>query len=107
MKKPFKVTEKLPQHNQYVLAHLTLDNWRDGDDPLANRYWVVVKFVKGISKAERVKLPDSDKRKRTIYGCDEHGNNLKPYEWDSFGPSSYFGQYVDVWCELPNLGDIA
>lgn len=68
-----------PREGQHVLAHLTLDNWNDKDDPDGNRYWVVVKFKKEVVD----------------------GNNRKPFRWDAFGPSSYFGQDVDYWCELP------
>ena len=33
---------------------------------------------------------------------DEEGNNLMPYEWDKFGPGSFFGQEASCWCHLPN-----
>lgn len=79
--KPINVEKRLPKEGQYVLAHLTLTNWHDKDDPGGNRYWVVVKFQK----------------------CDTGFNNLKPFEWSAFGPSTYFGQDVDYWCELPNF----
>ena len=92
----------LPEPNQYVLAHLNKDNWGDSDDPDGNRYWVVVKFIKGISELERSMLPDSAKRKNSYHTGDVHGNNEKPYEWQEFGPSKYFGQDVDFWCELPS-----
>jgi hypothetical protein len=92
---------KLPKDNQYVLAHLAKDNWRDSDDPDGNRYWVVVKFRRGLSLQERDLLPDSDPRKGTYMFADEHANNKVPYRWDTFGPSSYFGQEVDRWVKLP------
>lgn len=99
--KQINVTDRLPEDNQYVLAHLTIDNWDDDDDPDGNRYWVVVKFRKGISKEERSALPESSEKARIYSSADEHGNNLVPYNWNEFGPGQYFGQEVDVWCELP------
>ena len=101
-----KITDKLPENNQYVLAHLTLDNWGDDDDLVGNRYWVVVKFRKGLSKIDREALCVSNPRKRIKECPDEADNNLKPYCWDSFGPSQYYGQDVDLWCELPGLGGL-
>lgn len=97
------VCEKLPDCNQYVLAHLTKDNWGDEDDPKGNRYWVVVKFIRGLSKKDRDLLPVNSIRKTTYCRGDEEGNNMVPYVWETFGPSCYFGQEVDYWCELPSL----
>jgi hypothetical protein len=94
------VEDELPADNQYVLVHLTLDNWRDRDDPDGNRYCKVAKFVRGLSIKERQLLPDSDQRKKTYRAGDEEGNNKFPYYWDTFGTSRYFGQDVDFWCEL-------
>jgi hypothetical protein len=58
--------------------------------------------VRGISMEER---PTSS-RPGQYQGCDEHGNNLKPYCWYEFGPSNHFGQDVDYWCELPECGTL-
>jgi hypothetical protein len=91
----------LPKDKQYVLAHLTIDNWHDSDDPKGNRYWVVVKFRRGLSLQERDSLADSDPRKGAYKFGDQEGNNKVPYEWDTFGSSSFFGQEVDYWEELP------
>ena len=122
------VLDKLPKNNQYVLIHLTITNWGDNDDPHGNRYWRVAKFVKGISEEDRLKMKsgDTDDPAETWYTCPtppgdwiEHkskrssvyksgdvcGNNLVPYKWDEFGPSSHFGQDVDYWCELPELNN--
>jgi hypothetical protein len=90
---------KLPKDNQYVLAHLAKDNWHDSDDPDGNRYWVVVKFRRGLSQKDRDLLADDDPRKGTYMFGDQEGNNKVPY--DTFGASSYFGQEVDRWEELP------
>jgi len=103
MKRLVKCADKLPKHNQYVLARLNITNWGDDDDPTGNRYWVVVKFKRGLSLEERDEVPRMNPRRYEFHSCDEHGNNLKPYCWDSFGPSCHFGQDVDVWCELPNM----
>lgn len=92
---------KLPNNNQYVLAHLNIDNWRDRDDTENNRYWVVVKFVRGISKAERAILSDDNPRKNLYQSGDEWDNNKMPYYWTPFGAGSFWGQEVDYWCELP------
>ena len=122
----FNTKDNLPNNKEYVLIHITKTNWGDDDDPKENRYWRVAKFVKGISKVEREKmasgeLPDEDtvgfifptppgeviqiksKRSKSHRSEDEGGNNHKPYNWEEFGPSSYFGQEVDYWCRLPNI----
>lgn len=112
------VKDRLPEENQYVLAHVTLTNWGDKDDPTGNRYWKVVKFTRGISMMEREQMkidspeiPESHpsipnmlvyrSRAYSFHNADEHGNNKVPYKWDEFGPGGYFGQDVDYWCELP------
>ena len=93
--------DQLPNDNQYVLIHLNISNWGDPHDPDGDRYWRVAKFCRGISKMEREAMPDSHPRKRTQRGCDEQSNNEKPDSWNEFGPSSHFGQNVDLWAELP------
>jgi hypothetical protein len=98
--KMINVKVKRPNNNQYVLVHLIKDNWGDDDDPDGNRYFKVVKFIRGISTEERDKLLDSDQRKVTYRSGDEGGNNKVPYTWNEFGPGSYFGQEVDYWMEL-------
>lgn len=128
--KVISVEERLPENNQYVLVHLTKDNWGDADDPDGNRYWKVAKFIRGISEEDRLKmkkglLPDPDiigwtcptppgkwishvnKRSATYQKGDVHGNNTVPYVWEEFGPSSYSGQEVDYWCELPVVPECA
>jgi hypothetical protein len=118
------VNERLPNDGDYVLIHLTKDNWRDKDDLAGKRYWRVAKFVSGISESDREKMktgeiPDGDeigytcptppgimiehrmKRSSVYRSSDAHGNNTVPYCWEEFGPSKYFGKEVDFWCELP------
>lgn len=88
----YSVDEKLPEHGQRVFAR-----YDDGQ-------WMYAKFRKGLSKAERAALDDSDPRKKTIFGEDEHGNNLKPYRWENcYGLGRLFGQEVDLWCEPPEV----
>jgi hypothetical protein len=99
--KKISVFDRLPSNKQYVLAHLTKNNWGDEDDPEGNRYWVVVKFVKGLSAMDREALPMHSERRRLFCSGDVFGNNLLPYNWQPFGPGSYFGQEVDFWCDLP------
>lgn len=72
------VKERLPEFDKYVLGRYNLKNWHDKDDQ-ENVICVVVKFIK--SKIE--------------------GNNLCPYQWDTFGPSKFFGQEISYWAELP------
>lgn len=55
---------------------------------------------KGISEEERNNLPDDDDRKNIYESCDEHGNNLVPYSWETFGPQEYFGQDVYAWAYI-------
>lgn len=86
--------EKLPDDLQYVLVHLNINNWRDGDDPKEKRYWRVAKFIRGQTVEEV-------KKSRVAGKPDEDGNNLRPYCWDEFGPHTHFGQDVDKWCHLP------
>ena len=104
MRKHLTADGDLPRDGQYVLAHVNYDNWGDDDDPVGHRYYKVVKFVRGISIAERAALPDNtDRRKTTVTGADEAGNNRRPYCWEEFGPGSFFGQDVDCWYDLSEL----
>lgn len=93
----------LPSDNTYVLAHYNGGNWNDSDDQKGCE-WVVAKFIIGISTEEREKLSEC-KRKHTWKPQDEGFNNERPYYWSTFGPSSFFGQDVDFWCELPNCDE--
>jgi hypothetical protein len=116
-------SKELPPEGEYVLIHLTKGNWRDSTDP-KGVYFKVAKLERGISMADREKmkadeLPDPDshgwimpndrpqlvtsKRSSTYTGADEHANNLRPYQWASFGPGNYFGQEVDYWMRIPPM----
>lgn len=96
---PVNVKDRLPPDRTYVLAHYTGGNWYSKDHQEGCE-WKVVKFIQGISKAEREAMPECP-RKHTQHGEDEQGNNRRPYCWDEFGPGKLFGQDVDFWCHLP------
>lgn len=96
---------QMPPANKYVLIFVPSRPWSDSDDEYG-KWWTVAKCEYGISKIEREKLSNSSsyserERARIIRSCDEDGNNLKPYCFKEFGHGSYFGQEVDIWCELP------
>lgn len=112
------ITERLPEPGRYVLVRLTKNNWGDIDQE--GVYFKVCKLVRGISEVDREKMkrgeiPDPEerswvgerytalvnKRSNTYKSGDEHGNNHRPYSWESFGPGGYFGQEVDYWMEIP------
>jgi len=70
----------------------------------------VATFRRGITIEEREKMRIGDlpnpyyqgtKRSEVYMGCDEHGNNEKPYIWD-VSPLTLFGQYVTHWMPLPD-----
>ncbi len=117
------VSKQLPREGKYVLVHLKKYNWKDSTDQLGVCF-KVAKLKKGISADERERMqrgeiPDPDilhlevgyggnvptKRKRSsiIQEGDEWFNNFRPYCWSTFGPSSYCGQEVDFWMEIPSL----
>jgi hypothetical protein len=96
--KPISVEDKLPKNKTYVLAHYSGRNWGDKDE---GQFWVVARFTRGISIEERKNLFDTDSRKNIYKSEDEHFNNRKPYEWQTFGALSLFGQDVDYWMPLP------
>jgi hypothetical protein len=101
--KVHSVKNRLPKDKEYVLVHITYTNWGDSDDPEGHRYWVVAKFERGITREQRARLPHNSSRKAEYHFGDEHGNNTKPYKWDTFGPSDFFGQEVDYWMRLPKV----
>ena len=98
--KPVSVKDSLPPDNTYVLARYTGGNWLDQHHQ-SGCVWKVVKFVRGLSKADREEMPMCD-RKRQYHSEDEWSNNLRPYVWKEFGPGSLFGQEVDFWLPLPD-----
>ena len=98
------VDDRMPPKEKYVFIHLTKNNWNDSSDSEG----AVAMLLTGISKAEREALKSSvveaDLKRAKIYRSeDEWLNNLRPYCWDTFGLSKYFGQEVDFWMEIPPL----
>jgi hypothetical protein len=118
----------LPEEGKYVFAKHNIGTWRDSTDQ-ENVNCVVVKLVRGISMAERKlmedgKLPSekvggihfdgsfdkpihsSTDRWRVYRSEDEQGNNLTPYEWKTFGATSFFGQDISHWMPIPKCNNI-
>ncbi len=91
----------LPSDREWVLALFNDRPWISAGEPTKHK-WVVVEFRKGISEKERSLLPDTDPRKISYHASDEHSNNLVPYNWDTFGPGSFFGQECTCWTHLPS-----
>lgn len=112
--------DKLPEEGKYVLARHNMDTWNDSTDQ-DNVNCVVVKLVKGISKEERELMKKGElsqtlergwclsdgwsntERSRVYKSEDEEGNNLVPYNWQMFGPDSFFGQTITHWMPIKPL----
>jgi hypothetical protein len=103
-----KSFEDLPPEGKYVLARHSRGTWRDNTDQ-ENVNCVVVKLVKGISLEERklmeqgaIPCPKENgyERWKLYMKCDEHSNNLVPYNWEMFGPDSFFGQDIVEWTPI-------
>lgn len=99
------VKDKMPQEGKYILARHNRGTWHDSTDQ-DNVNCVVVKLARGISKKERQTLIELNHVSANYFkACDEHGNNLVPYNWKSFGVDSFFGQDITHWMEIPKLTD--
>ena len=117
---PWRSTnDSLPEEGKYVLIHLSKDNWHDGGDPVGVNC-KVAKLKLGISLEQRALLrlqEEADgmvaenngfgsiwpgRSGRYAFG-DEGMGNCVPWAWDTFGPSKYFGQDVDLWMEIPPI----
>lgn len=112
--------DQLPAERKYVLARHNRGTWVDNDDQ-ENVNCVVVKLVKGISLDERRKMEKGEipqtfeegwsastgwtkTERSSIYkACDEQGNNLVPYNWEAFGPDSFFGQTITHWMPIESF----
>lgn len=107
---------QMPPADKYVMGFL---NERPSADPLGpeGSRWRIVRCIYGISRSERLALSESedpdDKRRSYDFRKEDEGvNNLKPYYFEELGSGSFYGQEIDVWCELPNedvltlLGDV-
>jgi len=97
----YRTAAILPPDKTWVLAHRVGTNWHATATNPEGCYWKVVCFERGISMAEREKMPDDSERKGDYFSSDVWGNNQKPYYWWEFGPGSHFGQDIDLWCHLP------
>lgn len=87
----------LPPVGKYVLARHNHGNWIDKNDP-ENVNCVVVKLVKGLSREERKKTGY-----KTYVAADQWDSNKVPYNWEQFGPDSFFGQTITHWCPIPKF----
>lgn len=72
---------ELPPLNRYVVGFYNGGNWGDSDDPI-NVNGVVVKRV-------------------MVTPGRECPNNKRDYEYNTFGPSNFFGQDISHWFPLP------
>lgn len=100
--------DKLPEEGKYVLARHNRGNWVDSTDQ-ENVNCIVVKLVRGISIEEREKmkkgeLPQTLERSQVYKAEDEYGNNIMPYNWQMFGPDSFFGQTITHWMPIKSTG---
>ncbi len=75
-----KAADYLPPLGKYVLVHLTKDNWFDSTDQEGCKYKVVKRVLD------------------TNAHCNP--NNQRTFEWQPFGPGTYFGQEVDWWYDF-------
>ena len=98
--------ERLPKEGKYVLGRHNMKTWID--DEAVN--CVVVRLVKGISKKERELMREGEiknpvvfqaiKRHHIYMSEDEHENNKVPYNWETYGPMSFFGQEITHWMPI-------
>lgn len=120
MWKEIKSEKDLPREGKYVLAKHNRGTWHDSDDQ-ENVNCVVVKLVKGLTEEDRELMRQGKKenlsnsywclsegnhfanRSEIYSGCDVGGNNLVPYNWESFGADSFFGQSITHWMEIPSI----
>lgn len=112
--------DELPEEGKYVLARHNRGTWHDSTDQ-DNVNCVVVKLVKGISEKERELMkkglmdnPEDDcyiscgvmlkgKRSSSYYASDQYANNKVPYNWETFGSDSFFGQDISYWTKIDKL----
>ena len=115
-----KSEKDLPKEGKYVIGKHNRGTWHDSDDQ-ENVNTVVVKLVKGIAESDRDLMRDGKldnpesagwclsegttytKRSEIYKGEDVSGNNLVPYNWETFGPDSFFGQAITHWATIEPL----
>lgn len=76
----FSTRERLPRYGQYVNGYFPYRSSSDSDDPIELHKWAVVKFVPALAE----------------------GNNKRCFEWQTFGPMTFFGQDCSHWHALPD-----
>ena len=74
---------EIPPSGKYVLIYVATRPWEDSDDP-ENVFWKVAKCVHINSGTK-----------------DKYGN--PELMFDAWGPDTYHGREVELWCELPSL----
>ena len=95
--------DKLPEEGKYVIIRHNRGTWLDNTDQ-ANVNCVVAKMKKGLSLKDREKLDPKSDRARIYRSEDQHGNNLVPYYFDTFGGrDSFFGQSITHWMPIEPL----
>lgn len=93
-----RVEDALPRDGQAVLVRRINDN-HHSDHTLADGSketiwrWYACTFRRGQT-AEEVAIT------RSISGRDQHGNNHRPYAWETFGAFRMDGQDVSHWCAI-------
>ena len=115
-----KSEKDLPEEGKYVWARHNRGTWNDSTDQ-ENVNCVVIKLVRGISKADRESMKENntdylymqpeDHGSHKISGLrsdmyifgDEEGNNMVPWAWFSFGSDSFFGQEITHWTSIEPL----
>lgn len=113
------VGDRLPEDKQWVLVRLEKTNWQSDGKIVGDHLLRVVQFNRGLTEEDRELMRSGvfnneiercwnaaddyhDVPRSELYkGCDQKGNNLKPYNWSTFGASNFFGQEVEYWMDLP------
>lgn len=116
------IYDRFPEENVYVLGKR--DGVIYGGDSKEEKI-VIVELIRGISLETREKMRKGEIESYLVGGYvldeqtgfvnklietprydvyksgDEVGNNLVPYEWETSGGESFFGQEITSWMPLP------
>jgi hypothetical protein len=98
------IEKEQPRHGQAVLVRYSRDNWHSPHtlaDGLPRKHWrwQAAIFVRGRTAEEA-------KAANVYRSQDQWGNNLVPYEWQTFGTGNLFGQEVTHWAAITDpVGD--
>jgi hypothetical protein len=90
--------DELPQDGEWVLGYFPDMPWGAGDEKWRHKC-SVVRFVRGLSIEGRGNHPDRE-RARYHHSEDEGSNNKRPFNWQTFGAMSMFGQECAKWARL-------